>query len=46
MIPLYRVYHQQSGISGRVDAAVEHPDGEVLWRVDDHWFFAKDCRNT
>ena len=46
MIPLHVVHHYLSGIRGRVDAAVEHPDGSILWRIDDHWFFAKDCGNT
>lgn len=41
--PLYKVRHTVSGELGRVDDATEHPDGAILWRINDKWFFAKDC---
>lgn len=42
----HRVYHKLSGLFGAPDAEVVHPDGAVLWRIRDKWFFKKDCVNA
>lgn len=39
-----KLYHSYSGLSGVVDAIEVHPDGRALCRVNDHWFFADECR--
>lgn len=36
--------HPQSGETGIVDATAEHPDGRVLVRINDHWFFADETQ--
>lgn len=36
-------HHPLSGESGIIDATTTHPDGAVLVRLNDHWFFADDC---
>jgi len=33
----------QGGINGAVTADATHPDGRVLVRLHDHWFFADEC---
>lgn len=37
-----RVMHMVSGEEGVVDAEATWPDGAVLVRLNDHWFFADD----
>jgi len=39
-----KVNHPMSGVWGEVEAVTEHPDGVVLVRVRDRWFFATDTR--
>jgi hypothetical protein len=36
------VMHALSAETGCIDAQVVHPDGRVLVRVNDHWFFAAE----
>ena len=36
------LFHPLSGEMGFVDAVAEHPDGRLLVRIDDRWFFADE----
>lgn len=39
-----QVTHLSSGEVGMIDATVEHPDGRILVRLNDRWFFADETR--
>lgn len=41
-----QVTHPLSGQYGVIDATAEHPDGRVLVRLNDRWFFADDTRSS
>ena len=32
-------HHALSGITGKYDEMVTHPDGRHVVRIDDHWLF-------
>lgn len=46
MALFHRVYHTLTAKFGTPDAFVVHPDGAILWRIHDKWFFKKDCVNA
>lgn len=38
-----KLFHTISGHGGVVDAEAEHPNGDVLVRLNDQWFMLADC---
>jgi len=38
------LYHRTSGITGPVQQIAGHPDGKRLFRINDHWLIADECR--
>lgn len=38
-----KLIHTISGHGGVVDAEAEHPNGDVLVRLNDQWFMLADC---
>lgn len=37
------IYHALSDTDGIIDDVSSHPDGKIIVRVNDHWFFREDC---
>lgn len=42
-LPRFLLYHEQSDTTGFADASAIWPCGSLLLRINDHWFFARDC---
>lgn len=38
-----KLFHTISGHGGVVHAEAEHPNGDVLVRLNDQWFMLADC---
>lgn len=38
------LHHPQSGETGVIDAVAVQPDGSALCRINDRWYFVRDCR--
>lgn len=38
--------HARSGVRAVPDATVTHPDGKLLVRLNDQWFFRADCKEA
>ena len=36
------VHKYEGAILGNVDAISSHPDGKLLVRINDHWYFGDD----
>lgn len=41
--PRMPMIHRITGHGGIVDAEAEHPNGDVIVRLNDQWFFLDDC---
>lgn len=39
-----QVIHRLSGTWGVIDGMVRHPDGRIVVRLNDRWFFAADTQ--